>query len=295
MSYTPPAGNAANFTWVGQEPYTNPAGDEANFGVEVPATLGWLAVPGPLAAPQLVGLVTKIGAGVGWSAFQPGAPFASAVYQASPWGEVSSFGTPATPTYAAVSAYNYASETVFGHPLATPVFAPTPTRLTVAASGWRGTRLGVPTTSRNETATQAGWLSSSFGPVAAVSIGRAEPLNGAPMFGAPTLRSGQKATALAPATAFGMATTEVLCMAVGTLVTKFPAAKATGTKQYRSYGWSAGFFGAPRAWGVAESETAEGFSCAQFGEVYARGVYRATPCSTSARFSSPTIRRTRVC
>lgn len=31
MSYTPPAGNAANFSWSGQGPYTQPAGDAANF------------------------------------------------------------------------------------------------------------------------------------------------------------------------------------------------------------------------------------------------------------------------
>lgn len=31
MSYTPPAGDAANFSWVGQSPYTPPVGDAANF------------------------------------------------------------------------------------------------------------------------------------------------------------------------------------------------------------------------------------------------------------------------
>lgn len=31
MSYTPPAGNAANFSWVGVPAYTPPAGDAANF------------------------------------------------------------------------------------------------------------------------------------------------------------------------------------------------------------------------------------------------------------------------
>lgn len=31
MSYTPPAGNAANFTWVGAATYTAPAGNAANF------------------------------------------------------------------------------------------------------------------------------------------------------------------------------------------------------------------------------------------------------------------------
>lgn len=31
MSYTPPAGNAANFSWSGQGAYTPPAGNAANF------------------------------------------------------------------------------------------------------------------------------------------------------------------------------------------------------------------------------------------------------------------------
>lgn len=38
MSYTPPAGDAANVSWVGVAPYTPPAGDAANVSwVEVPA------------------------------------------------------------------------------------------------------------------------------------------------------------------------------------------------------------------------------------------------------------------
>lgn len=31
MSYTPPAGDGANFTWVGVAPYTPPGGDAAHF------------------------------------------------------------------------------------------------------------------------------------------------------------------------------------------------------------------------------------------------------------------------
>lgn len=31
MSYTPPAGDAANFSWVGQVAYTQPTGNAANF------------------------------------------------------------------------------------------------------------------------------------------------------------------------------------------------------------------------------------------------------------------------
>lgn len=31
MSYTPPAGNAVNFSWVGQLSYTPPAGNAVNF------------------------------------------------------------------------------------------------------------------------------------------------------------------------------------------------------------------------------------------------------------------------
>lgn len=31
MSYTPPAGDAANFSWAGQDAYTAPAGSAANF------------------------------------------------------------------------------------------------------------------------------------------------------------------------------------------------------------------------------------------------------------------------
>lgn len=36
MSYTPPAGDAANFSWVGEVAYTPPAGDAANFSWALP-------------------------------------------------------------------------------------------------------------------------------------------------------------------------------------------------------------------------------------------------------------------
>lgn len=54
MSYTPPAGNAANFSWVGVAPYTPPAGDAANFawaasGVTVTGA-GTLAFTGAVTA-----------------------------------------------------------------------------------------------------------------------------------------------------------------------------------------------------------------------------------------------------
>lgn len=39
MSYTPPAGDAANFSWVGVAAYTPPAGGEAHFS--------WYTAPPP--------------------------------------------------------------------------------------------------------------------------------------------------------------------------------------------------------------------------------------------------------
>lgn len=51
MSYTPPAGDAANFSWVGQSPYTPPAGDAANFS--------WAAAPP-------VGVTLEFWDGYGW-------------------------------------------------------------------------------------------------------------------------------------------------------------------------------------------------------------------------------------
>lgn len=39
MSYTPPAGDAAHFSWVGAATYTPPAGDEVHFS--------WYTAPPP--------------------------------------------------------------------------------------------------------------------------------------------------------------------------------------------------------------------------------------------------------
>jgi hypothetical protein len=39
MSYTPPAGDAAHFSWVGVSAYTSPAGDAADFS--------WYTAPPP--------------------------------------------------------------------------------------------------------------------------------------------------------------------------------------------------------------------------------------------------------
>jgi hypothetical protein len=41
MSYTPPAGDAANFSWAGQSPYTPPAGNAANFAWPGSAVLSY--------------------------------------------------------------------------------------------------------------------------------------------------------------------------------------------------------------------------------------------------------------
>lgn len=64
MSYTPPAGNAADFSWVGVAAYTPPAGDAANFSwaaTGVTATgAGTLAFAGAAAAAHGVA-----GVGVG--------------------------------------------------------------------------------------------------------------------------------------------------------------------------------------------------------------------------------------
>lgn len=69
MSYTPPAGDAANFTWDGAAAYTAPDGDAANLaftGDTVDATLlgvGLLGAPQAEAErlPCLVGAVTLAG------------------------------------------------------------------------------------------------------------------------------------------------------------------------------------------------------------------------------------------
>jgi hypothetical protein len=55
MSYTPPAGDAAHFSWDGAPAYTAPAGDVANFSFAPLGGLGWLAADGPLGAPALLG------------------------------------------------------------------------------------------------------------------------------------------------------------------------------------------------------------------------------------------------
>lgn len=56
MSYTPPAGNAVNFSWVGAASYTPPAGDSVNFSWVTSGTVqARIAVPGPLCAPALLG------------------------------------------------------------------------------------------------------------------------------------------------------------------------------------------------------------------------------------------------
>ena len=67
MAYTPPAGDAAHFTWLDAAAYTAPAGDAAHlaFAPDVPqATLlgpGLLGAPGLAANPRTVGWLTGTG------------------------------------------------------------------------------------------------------------------------------------------------------------------------------------------------------------------------------------------
>lgn len=47
MSYTPPAGSAADFTWLGESAYTPPAGNAVDFT--------WVEPPPPPPPPDVVG------------------------------------------------------------------------------------------------------------------------------------------------------------------------------------------------------------------------------------------------
>ncbi|MDD2927063.1 hypothetical protein [Rhodoferax sp.] len=55
MSYTPPAGNAADFTWAGQAAFTAPAGNAADLSFAPSVVLGRVAVGSPLGAPAVLG------------------------------------------------------------------------------------------------------------------------------------------------------------------------------------------------------------------------------------------------
>lgn len=53
MPYTPPNGDAVDFTWVGASAYTPPAGDAVDFQWQVDAYQARIAVPGPLGVAVL--------------------------------------------------------------------------------------------------------------------------------------------------------------------------------------------------------------------------------------------------
>lgn len=58
MSYTPPAGDNAGFSWVGETAdYTAPAGDAAGFSWTPERYEGRIAAPSPLGAPQALGSI----------------------------------------------------------------------------------------------------------------------------------------------------------------------------------------------------------------------------------------------
>ncbi len=53
MPYTPPAGDAVDFTWAGAASYTPPAGDAVDFQWPADVVQARVAVPGPLGVPAL--------------------------------------------------------------------------------------------------------------------------------------------------------------------------------------------------------------------------------------------------
>jgi len=63
MAYTPPAGDAVDFSWVGQPAYTAPAGDDVDFAFPAALVAGRIALPSPLGAPALLGYFGVIVAG----------------------------------------------------------------------------------------------------------------------------------------------------------------------------------------------------------------------------------------
>jgi hypothetical protein len=59
MSYTPPAGDAAEFSWQGKAAYTAPAGDAADLSFAPTELQGWVAVDGPLGVPTAVATAVR--------------------------------------------------------------------------------------------------------------------------------------------------------------------------------------------------------------------------------------------
>lgn len=186
MSYTPPAGDAAHFSWVGVATYTAPAGDAADIswaqGSGCASGWGITAFGSPSNAPNAVGFSSVANFGtalggnfqraLGFSGTSFGAP--GAVGAQLPSSPFTSFGIGTIPLLA-----EWWSSTAFGGP-DTPLFATGAAHTVFGDSqiiqSWRqinplaSTRFGAPYTQQDAALDADGSCRTAFGLAAASSV-----------------------------------------------------------------------------------------------------------------------------
>lgn len=76
MSYTPPASNAVNVSWLGESAYTPPASNAVNVSWAPSNPVGQISAPSPLGAPAAIGVAGEVPDGLIVVASPLGAPAA---------------------------------------------------------------------------------------------------------------------------------------------------------------------------------------------------------------------------
>lgn len=170
MAYTPPAGNAADFSWQGASAYTAPSGSAANFTFQQGAT----ASVATGFSSTAFGSPThkRAQAASGFTSTNVGTP-TNARAQAASGFSSTALGTPTTKlTQAATSV----ASTNLGQPT---------NRRSQAASGFLSTQLGAPVLKVTQTGTASGFTGTQLGTPYTITRATASGFAGT-AFGAPT-------------------------------------------------------------------------------------------------------------
>lgn len=295
MSYTPPSGSAANFSWVGASAYTAPSGSAANlvWPLVLDPIITEAAAATPLGSPAAFALVHTIVAASGFKTTAFGAP-AGRVRLSTTGIYSTNHGTPSSPVPQVATASGFGAEKIGVPTRYVPPVAGA--HQYVAAAPLLSGAYGLASVAASVAAQAQGYAPGQFGvPVARARMG-AQPIGPTLYFGAPSLMLSQRAASL-PSTVFGIPVAARAQRAAGTYApTKWgrPAVERSDTYRARSL-IGAARFGRAAAYKINAYQAAHLLGPGGFGTPACSQRYRATSLHASARFGKALLSRSSAC
>jgi len=295
MSYTPPAGSTANFSWVGASAYTAPSGSAANlvWPLVLDPIFVEAAAASPLGSPAAFALVHTVVSASGFKTTALGAPAGrlrlstSGIYSTN-------HGTPSTPVPQTCVVSGFGAQKIGVPTRYVPPVAGAhqyAAALPVVSGSY-----GTPSCATSVVVEAQGYAVGQFGaPVSLARMG-AQSIGPTLYFGAPSLMLSQRAAGLA-GTVFGTPVAARAQRAAGTYTpTKWgtPTCERSNTYLARSIVGSARF-GRAAAYKINAYQAGYVSGPGNFGGPACVQRYRAMSLHASVRFGKPLLSRSSAC